>query len=400
MKKHQIASNIQWYLDTPSTLSVKDYQLAQYLHHDHHSAPMLSQKQSVAWMDEADKWSDVINGPIIHVGHGGSVLGPKCLATAFSSLRTPKHELYFWSTPDQRCKQLQRLFHDKTTSVIFVSKSMTTDELLTQKAIIDHHIDVTRQFIVTADPKKALNMGFLATHIIVFPNWVSGRFSVWGATSTSIYLGWGRPWMQEWLNGAKEMDLTICYEKPQWFHQWVIQSLEKKTYFIALYGKPFANFIPYIQQVMMETLGKFYAKSGDKNYFFQYVLGDIGPDFQHASLQLLTSDIADNPIDIWVEGDQHSLARLAYAQALGLRFGGDQCRENKCVSLGIISSLTPHAIGAMMTMYELKALALAEHYQLDPFNQPGVALGKSLLAKTSIDKHFDDYLCQISEAKS
>ena len=125
----------------------------------------------------------------------------------------------------------------------------------------------------------------------------------------------------------------------------------------------------------MESLGKSVNNLGYSNGFFQYVMGDIGPDFQHASLQILASDPRHPAIDIWVEEDQQCLKEMAFAQALNLKFE----QGNPRIALGVLTRFSPRTLGAMMALYELKALVLAKQFQLNPFDQPGVEDGKRIL---------------------
>ena len=70
---------------------------------------------------------------LVWVGHG---FGSKCLAKALGTLREPELELVFWSSPDLRSADVIKALSNPNSSVIFVSKSMTTHEILQQKALI------------------------------------------------------------------------------------------------------------------------------------------------------------------------------------------------------------------------------------------------------------------------
>ena len=339
------------------------------------SVPILTLKAMTDWMGQMAHWQKTIQGPIIHVGMGGSVLGPKCLAKALGTLGKPKLELVFWSSPDLRSADVIKALSNPNSSVIFVSKSMTTHEMLQQKALICKSIPMERCYVVTANPVRAIEHGFSPDHIITFPDWVSGRFSAWGPTMASVCLAWGQSIIKEWLEGGVLMEREVMEHQPSWFLSWIKHAMESSVYFIAPYGEALSELIPFVKQIMMESLGKAINQKDQANDFFQYVMGDVGPDFQHASLQILAEDPRKPVIDIWVEEDQQSLKELAFSQVLSLHYK----QANSKVALGVLPTLSPKTLGAIMALYELKALVLAKQFVLNPFNQPGVEQGKQVL---------------------
>ena len=78
--------------------------------------------------------------------------------------------------------------------------------------------------------------------------------------------------------------------QPSWFSSWIKHAMESSVYFIAPYGEALSELIPFVKQIMMESLGKAINQKDQANDFFQYVMGDVGFDFQHASLQILAED--------------------------------------------------------------------------------------------------------------
>ena len=137
---------------------------------------------------------------LVHVGIGGSLLGPRLLCEAFP----PGGEcpqVHFLSSVDalERERLLDRI-DARETAVMLVSKSFTTSEVLLhanrirqwQSAILSQEESESRLFAVTAAAGKARQFGVPADHILQMGTWTGGRFSVWSpvGVTAAVTMGW------------------------------------------------------------------------------------------------------------------------------------------------------------------------------------------------------------------
>ena len=152
---------------------------------------------------------------IVNIGIGGSHLGPEMVteALSFYSLGINPH---FVSNidPDFTSKLLEKL-NPETTVFIIVSKTFTTIETLenakkirrwfvenaNEESIKDHFIAVSNN---TEAPKK---FGISSDNVLSIPEWVGGRFSLWGSVGLIISIIIGSKNFKEFLKGAESMDL-------------------------------------------------------------------------------------------------------------------------------------------------------------------------------------------------
>ena len=152
---------------------------------------------------------------VVNIGIGGSHLGPEMVTEALSFF-TQGIKPYFISNidPDYTENILNSLNPD-TTIFIIVSKTFTTIETLenakkvrkwfvknvNEESIKNHFIAVSNN---TEDPKL---FGIESENILSIPEWVGGRFSLWGSVGLIISICIGSKNFNDFLNGAREMDL-------------------------------------------------------------------------------------------------------------------------------------------------------------------------------------------------
>ncbi|MBT4324261.1 MAG: glucose-6-phosphate isomerase, partial [Cryomorphaceae bacterium] len=152
---------------------------------------------------------------VVNIGIGGSHLGPDMVTEALSyySLGIKPH---FVSNidPDYTSKLLEKL-DPETTIFIIVSKTFTTIETLenakkirewfiensNEASIKDHFIAVSNN---TEAPKE---FGISSDNVLSIPEWVGGRFSLWGSVGLIISIIIGSKNFKEFLKGAESMDL-------------------------------------------------------------------------------------------------------------------------------------------------------------------------------------------------
>ena len=149
---------------------------------------------------------------IVHVGIGGSDLGPRLIWDALRPL-DPAIDIRFVANIDPRdmAEALTGL-EPETTLVVVVSKTFTTQETLANaelaKAWLAAALPETgrdKHFIgVTAAPERARAFGCGRT--FGFRDWVGGRYSLWSAVSLSCVISLGPQVFGRLLDGARAMD--------------------------------------------------------------------------------------------------------------------------------------------------------------------------------------------------
>lgn len=138
----------------------------------------------------------------------------------------------------------------------------------------------------------------------------------------------------------------------------------------------------------MESLGKSHAPDGNSiaGRTGQAVWGANGNEGQHSFYQWLREGTGRSSIDlIWSEMPGHRYAEhyrvllanaRAQAEALVMRDPDNPCFN--AVSTIVIDAVTPRRLGALMAMFEHKTTMLGTLFGINPFDQPGVELGKRL----------------------
>ncbi|BBE09418.1 glucose-6-phosphate isomerase [Mycoavidus cysteinexigens] len=364
---------------------------------------------------------------IVNIGIGGSDLGPKMLCHALAPLGDPRLSMHFVSNVDGA--DLQRVLSQldpATTLAVIVSKTFTTLETMTNAEslrhwLLNHGVPEAKlgQHLVgvTADPAKAVQFGILPEQVFKIWDWVGGRYSLWSAVGLSALLYLGPTHFAKLLAGAAQMDQHFR-EAPLIRNLPIILALlgiwyrnffGAPSYSIAPYAAALRYFPAYLQQLEMESNGKSVCLDGS---FADYetvpiVWGETGTNGQHAFFQMLHQGSTMVPVDFILPlTPEHELAHhhpkllancFAQSQALMLgrtleatqqRVGPDQqaiCPHltfagNRPSNTIMLDALTPHTLGALIAVYEHKTLVQATIWNINPFDQWGVELGKQLSA--------------------
>ncbi len=362
---------------------------------------------------------------MIHIGIGGSDLGPRALYLALEAYRHPGRKVHFISNvdPDDASAILKNV--DLTRTLVnVVSKSGTTLETLTNERLVraafekaglapeKHFIAVTGQGSPMDDPQKYLR----SFHMY---DYIGGRYSATsmvGAVMLSFGLGFNV--FEELLKGANDMDIAaeekdIRKNLPLllaligiWNHNF----LGHETVAVLPYSQALLRFPAHLQQCDMESNGKSVTKQGQKPSYNTgpIVWGEPGTNGQHAFYQLIHQGTTVVPAefigfrqsqhedDILINGttSQEKLVANMLAQSLALAAGQKSDNPNKYFSGNRPSSilltdrLTPYAMGALLTLYEAKIVFQGFIWNINSFDQEGVQLGKILANR--ILGHFGD----------
>jgi glucose-6-phosphate isomerase len=351
---------------------------------------------------------------IVHIGIGGSDLGPKLVWEALKPLEPPIEIRFAANIDGAEIAAALAGLDPAQTLVIVVSKSFTTEETLANggaarawlaaalgEAGANQHLAA-----VSANVEGAKAFGVAPERVFAFWDWVGGRYSLWSAVglSTAIALGWDV--FADLLAGGAAMD-THFRQTPLERNAPVLLGLAHVFNRNGL-GRPIRAVVPYarrmallpafLQQLEMESNGKQVDAHGRpvRRGTASAVFGDAGTTGQHAFFQMLHQGTDVIPVDIVAvakgdEGPPDHQARLlanAIAQAEALMVGHANTSEphrnfpgDRPTSFILLQRLTPAALGALIALYEHKVFVEGVLWGIDSFDQWGVELGKTL-AKT------------------
>lgn len=344
---------------------------------------------------------------IIVLGIGGSDLGPRLICEALATYKTSSLNIHFVANVDSdTLTPLLRSLDPDTTACIINSKTFTTIETLTNATIVKTWLAsnaAANIWAVTAHVKNATVFGIKPDHIFAFWDWVGGRYSVWSAVGLPIALSIGMNNFKRVLAGAHAMDqhfYTAEFSKNIPVMQaligiWNINFLNYNTLAIQPYADGLQLLPAYLQQLEMESNGK---SAGNSGALVDYqtapvIWGGVGCNGQHAYMQMLHQGTQVVPVDFLVARRSHNepqdLQQLLIASCLGqsqaLMTGRQDplyykiCPGNRPSTTLVFDIITPEVIGALIAMYEHKVFVQGTIWQIQPFDQWGVQLGKDLI---------------------
>ncbi len=356
---------------------------------------------------EAGAFGDV--GAIVHIGIGGSVLGPELLVDALGEL-AGKIDVRFLSNIDpQAFEKATRQLDPSATIIVAASKTFTTAETLANLAaaiewLRNGGVDdpYGRVVAVTAAPQAALDAGIDESRILQFSEGVGGRYSLWSAVSISVALAIGWDAFEELLEGAAEMDRQFRFSSNEdnvallaaFADLLYTQKLGCQSRAVFPYDERLRLLVSYLQQLEMESNGKSVTPDGQAvgRPTAPVVWGGVGTDAQHAVFQLLHQGTAIIPVEFVAvvedEGllpDHHRQLLLnAFAQGAALMSGQQSDDPNRSYpgnrpsATILLDRLDPRSLGALIAFYEHRTFANAVLLGINPFDQFGVELGKDI----------------------
>ena len=369
----------------------------------------------------------------VHLGIGGSDLGPRCVVQALDGLPgldTAERVRFVANLdPDDFAKTMRGL-NPATTLFGIASKSFGTLETQANanlaKAWLKNGLKtdgVSAHFCaMTAAPDKAIALlGFdaaqAAARIFAMAPTVGGRYSLWSCIGLPIAMAFGRDAFAQLCEGAAQMDahfLTAPFAQnlPAQLgatQVWNASVLNLRTQPTIAYSERLALLPAHLQQVDMESNGK---SAGRDGVAVEYptgpaLLAGVGTQTQHAFFQWMhqgTDDTAS--VFIGVDAKHHAagslqaeyaadVQRCMTAQADVLWQGGAATQTGNGIPLfgdhGVypggrpatiltLDGMTPHTVGAAVAAFEHAVFTAATMWGINPFDQWGVELGKQLYA--------------------
>jgi glucose-6-phosphate isomerase len=354
---------------------------------------------------------------VICIGIGGSDWGPRLVCDALYQVNPNMGKairLHFVANVDsaELATTLAKA-QPRSTRVLITSKTFTTLETMRNAETVinwlkSHQVAASQLkkclIGITANPEAAEAFGIAPENIYPFWDWVGGRFSVWSAVGFPIAIKFGFATYKQFLAGAHAMDQHFVNapakeNMPLTLALTLIHNQEKHR-ITAKAIVPYAHalrFLPdWLQQLEMESHGKSVTVDGQScDPTSPVVFGSAGSNSQHSYFQMLHQGTQIIPVDFIAikqpmsdlpeakEHHQSLIANcLAQAQALANgseeEFAYDSCPGGRPSNLIWLPKLDAYYLGALLALYEHRALCLGAIWGLNSFNQPGVELGKKL----------------------
>jgi glucose-6-phosphate isomerase len=347
---------------------------------------------------------------ILHVGIGGSALGPDLLVDALGR-EDRRYDVAIVSNVDGvALEEAIAGFDPAATLLVVASKTFTTTETMlnAQSALAwmtEHGVDdpYGRVIALTAAPDKAVAWGVDETRVLPFNAGVGGRYSLWSSIGfpAAVALGWGA--FEELLEGAAEMDRH--FRLTPWERNAPVLAAFADLYYTQVRGAetraPFAyderlRLLPsYLQQLEMESNGKGVTVDGQPvgRPTAAITWGGVGTDAQHAVFQLLHQGTHLVPVefvaviepgDTLDEEHHRQLLLNAFAQGAALMTGrqaDDPARSypgDRPSSTLLLDRLDPRTLGALIAFYEHRVFVNGTLLGINSFDQFGVELGKEM----------------------
>ena len=339
---------------------------------------------------------------VLLIGIGGSALGPQFIADALGQPDNPLDIHFFDNTdPDGFDRVLARLgYHLAHTLTVVISKSGGTKEtrngmLEAAAAYKKAGMDFGKHAVAVTGPESELDKhaetnGWLTR----FPmhDWVGGRTSVMSAVGLVPAALQGFD-IDQFLAGAAAMDAKTRATEPgqnaamllalMWHYAG--NGRGEKDMVILPYKDRLMLFSKYLQQLVMESLGK--EKDLDGNVVHQgiAVYGNKGSTDQHAYVQQLRDGVPNFfATFVEVEKDRSSerfdvekgVTSGDYLQGF-LRGTRSALYENGRESITLtIPRVDAFYIGALIALYERAVGFYASLVNINAYHQPGVEAGK------------------------
>ncbi|MGY0487229.1 glucose-6-phosphate isomerase [Streptomyces sp. WG-D5] len=365
---------------------------------------------------------------VVNIGIGGSDLGPAMAYEVLRSFTDRELTVRFVSNVDGAdLHEAVRDLDPAETLFVIASKTFTTIETITNATSARNWLltglragqdAVAKHFVaLSTNAEKVSDFGIDTDNMFEFWDWVGGRYSYDSAIGLSLMIAIGPAAFREMLDGFHLVDehfrtapaesnvpllmglLGIWYGN---FH-------DAQSHAVLPYSHYLSKFTAYLQQLDMESNGKYVQRSGEEVGWQTgpVVWGTPGTNGQHAYYQLIHQGTKLIPADFIGFAEpvadllpglvaQHDLLMANFfAQTQALAFGKtpDEVRAegvpeelvphktfkgNHPTTTILAKDLTPSVLGQLVALYEHKVFVQGAVWNIDSFDQWGVELGKVL----------------------
>ncbi|MFB9886972.1 glucose-6-phosphate isomerase [Balneatrix alpica] len=368
----------------------------------------------------------------VHIGVGGSDLGPGLACHALDPGEPGPINMHFVSAMDGvQIVDILKQLKPETTAFIVTSKTFTTSDTMANAdkarawlvAACPDEAKACKQLIGVSVNKAAMTAyGVPASQQFEFWHWVGGRYSLWSSVGLSVALYLGMHTFEGLLHGAfiadqhfrtapLEQNIPVIMAL---LHVWYLNFCKCGTRVVLPYTSCLKYLPDYLQQLEMESCGKSVTNEGETVSVetSAVIWGEFGPNGQHAFYQSLHQGNQIVPADFIMvckaprgdNHDQHLLATancIAQSQALMTGKSEEEVRAqlqregvdpnkiekllphrmypgNRPSSTIVLDELTPKTLGMLLALYEHKVFTQSMIWDINPFDQWGVELGKQL----------------------
>ncbi len=366
------------------------------------------------------QWRSEGVADVLHIGIGGSALGPALLVDALGRDGDGPRIHIVSNIDGEALARATAQCDPYRTRIIIVSKTFTTVETMTNAASA---LDWLRTAgipdpamltaAVTAAPDKARAWG--AGAVLPFAETVGGRYSLWSAVGLPLALRCGWSEWEQLLAGAAAMDVHFRDTRAArnapllagLMDVWAARYQRQGTRAVFAYDERLRLLPSFLQQLEMESNGKSVTRDGAPvdGPTAAVTWGGIGTDAQHAVFQLLHQGTVVGPVEfVAVREPGHALPPTHHRQLLANCFaqgaalmrgrtydealalsGGDPALAaaktfpgNRPSATILLGRLDPMTLGALLAFYEHRTFVAAAVMGINPFDQWGVELGKEM----------------------
>jgi glucose-6-phosphate isomerase len=361
---------------------------------------------------------------IVNIGIGGSHLGPMMATEALRPYADPSLTLRFVANVDSTDLVVAlRDLDPGETLFIVSSKTFNTLETMTNAAtardwlvsgLAGDRESIAAHFVaVSTNISRVAQFGIDGAHTFEFWDWVGGRYSLCSAVGLSTMLAIGPKNFESLLDGFHQMDmhyLATPFDRNLpvlmgLLSIWYNDLFDADSIAILPYERHLHSLPAYLQQLMMESNGKHITLIGTEvtQQTSPVCWGDEGTNGQHSFFQLLHQGTRLIPCDfIAFAQPVHALGRHhdvlianMFAQSAALAFGkpAEEVKAegtpdwlvphrvfdgNRPSNTIMAPQLTPATLGKLIALYEHSVHTQAVIWNINPFDQWGVELGKDL----------------------
>ncbi|GAA4707306.1 glucose-6-phosphate isomerase [Phytohabitans rumicis] len=365
---------------------------------------------------------------VVNIGIGGSDLGP---AMAYEALRAyTARDLAFRFVSNVDGADLHEAVLDldpAETLFIVASKTFTTIETITNATSARSWLvaglggdesAVAKHFVaLSTNAPEVAKFGIDTVNMFEFWDWVGGRYSYDSAIGLSLMIAIGPDNFRAMLDGFHLIDEHFRTAPPEanaplllgLLGVWYGAFFDAQSHAVLPYSHYLSKFTAYLQQLDMESNGKYVDRQGQPVQWQTgpVVWGTPGTNGQHAYYQLLHQGTKMIPADLlgFVRpvaelgpelSAQHDLLMAnLFAQGQALAFGktADEVRAegvpaeqvphrtfpgNHPTTTILAAELSPSVLGQLVALYEHKVFVQGAIWDIDSFDQWGVELGKVL----------------------
>jgi glucose-6-phosphate isomerase len=369
---------------------------------------------------------------VVNLGIGGSDLGPRLACEALGARGRGALRPHFVSNVDGTAitKALASL-EPATTLIVVASKTFTTQETLanarTAKAWLERSLGgkaAGHLCAVTAEAGRARELGVPDDRVFRLWDWVGGRYSLCSAVGLPLALAAGMECFDELRGGARLVDEHFARAPLErnlpvvmgLLEVWNVNFRGCASRAVLPYDERLRLLPAYLQQLEMESSGKSVTREGARcgHATAPVTWGSTGTDAQHAYFQWLHQGTAPVAADFIAccrpphrLRDHHAmLLSNFFAQSEALARGMSESEAdagmrkqgmaeadigrllphrafegNRPSTSILLDELTPRALGALIALYEHKVFVQSVVWDVNPFDQWGVELGKTLAGR-------------------